>query len=342
MELVRDARPGLSPVRLRRFMEEAISRCELNLTGLTVMTEAATGAYIVTPVLAAMAGAARVFAVARDNRFGSAERTEADTEALAAMAGHGGRIQYIREVTREVVSQADIVTNSGNVRPINAEFIGWMKPDAVIPLMYESWEFRAADLDLEACLRRGIALGGTNECHPAIEVFSFLGMMAAKQLFDAGISIYRSRLLLCCDNPFRPYIEMALSNCGAFVRSAATAAGDLGPEQLDAVIVAMTPRPDTVISRQDMHRIVEHSPGVILLQYWGDIDREGAMEAGLAVWPNQPPAAGHMGVLPSATGPEATVRLQSGGLKAGEVLYRRSFETSSAAAQFVQLFPGPG
>ena len=89
-----------------------------------------------------------------------------------------------------------------------------------------------------------------------------------------------------------------------------------------------------------MRRIAAHSPGVMLLQYFGDIDRDLAAAAGLMVWPAEAPAPGHMGVLPSAIGPEAIVRLQSGGLKAGEVLYRRSYEANPAAAQFIQPMRG--
>jgi hypothetical protein len=331
-----DIRPGLNPIRLIRLMKEAVERCELDLKGAVILTEAASGSYIVTPILAAMAGATHIFAVARSNRFGTAQQKAADTEVLAEMAGQGRRIEYIRDISREVVSRADIVTNSGSVRPITAEFVSWMKADAVIPLMYEEWEFRPADLDIEACHRKGIALAGTNERHPAIDVFSFLGMMAAKQLFDTGIAVYQSRVLLLCDNPFLPYMESALQRCGAYVRSVDSVAGSLGSERLDAVIVAMTPQSGPVLSIDDMRRIAEHSPGVVLLQYWGDIDRAEAAEAGLSVCPADAPPAGHMGILPAEIGPEPTVRLQSGGLKAGEVLYRRSYETSPAAAEFIQ------
>jgi hypothetical protein len=336
MQTLKDVRPGLNPIRLKRLMKEAIDRCELDLTGLTVLTEAATGSYMVTPVLAAMAGASRVLAVARTNRYGTAQETSAETEALAALAGQGGRIEFIPEVNRELVHKADVVTNSGNVRPITAEFIGWMRTDAVIPLMYETWEFRASDVDLEACGRRGIAVAGTNECHPAIEVFSFLGMLAAKLLFDAGIGIHKSRLLLLCDNSFLPHIESALNRCGAFVHSASSASGDLGSRDFDAVIVAMKPRPGSVISLEEMRKIAAGSPGVVLLQYYGDVDRALATAAGVIVWPEDAPAPGHMGILQSAIGPEATIRLQAGGLKAGEVLYRRSYEKDPAAAQFIQ------
>ena len=45
--------------------------------------------------------------------------------------------------------------------------------------------------------------------------------------------------------------------------------------------------------------------------------------AAVPVWPEAPPAPGHMAILPSAVGPEPIVRLQAGGLKVGEVLCGR-------------------
>jgi hypothetical protein len=51
------------------------------------LTEAASGAYAVTPVLAAMAKAASVFALARTSRYGTSAEVSAETVALARMAG---------------------------------------------------------------------------------------------------------------------------------------------------------------------------------------------------------------------------------------------------------------
>ena len=45
---------------------------ELDLRGKTVLTEAASGAYIVTPILAAIAGA-KVFAFSKTTRYGKVE-----------------------------------------------------------------------------------------------------------------------------------------------------------------------------------------------------------------------------------------------------------------------------
>jgi hypothetical protein len=51
-------------------IEDAIDRLELDLSGKVVLTEAATGAYIVTPVIAALAGA-EVYAFTKDTRYGT-------------------------------------------------------------------------------------------------------------------------------------------------------------------------------------------------------------------------------------------------------------------------------
>ena len=49
-----------------------VKALQLNLKGKTVLTEAATGAYIVTPLIAALAGA-RVFAFSKTTRYGTVE-----------------------------------------------------------------------------------------------------------------------------------------------------------------------------------------------------------------------------------------------------------------------------
>ena len=131
---------------------------DLDLSGMTVITEAATGAYAVTAVIAAMAGA-RVHAIARDTeRHGSFEDAVAATVSLATKAGAVGRIEIAREPAPASLAACDILTNSGHLRPISRAMVERLPPSAVIALMFEAWEFRDADLDLAACRARGIAL----------------------------------------------------------------------------------------------------------------------------------------------------------------------------------------
>lgn len=327
------ARPGFHPHRLERLMRETVAACDLRLEGRRVITEAATGAYVVTPVLAALAGA-RVQAFTRSTRHGTIEEVAAATKALAALVGVEDRIEIVAERAALRFEEADVVTNAGHLRPLDASVIGRLRPGAALPLMFEDWEFRPGDLDLEACRRRGVLVAGTNERHPVVDVFSFLGAMALKLLFDAGIAVYRSRLVLLCDNAFSPYIAGTLERlAGELVVCARPAAPPFSP---DAVLVATAPLTSAAAVTALSEQIAQAYPDAAVVQYWGDLDR-GVFEArGIPLWPPQAPAPGHMAVLPGDIGPEAIVRLQAGGLKVAEVLLKPARERTAADAAFIQ------
>ena len=208
----------------------------------------------------------------------------------------------------------------GTCARLTAPTVARMRPGAAIPLMYEAWELRPQDVDLAACRRRGIRVAGTNERHPAVDVFSFLGLMAVKLLIDAGVAVCSSRLLLLCDNPFREHIERGLISAGAQVVTRERLRDGPIDECCDAVLVALRPAAQPVLSAADAALLAECAPGAVLVQYWGDVDRDALSAAAVPVWPETPPAPGHMAILPSAIGPEPIVRLQAGGLKVGEVL----------------------
>ena len=331
-----DRRPGLDPRRLVGLMTEAVRRCALDLSGRVVLTEAASGAYVVTPILAALADASRVIAVTRDSRHGSAAHVTARTRAIAAAASVAERIEIHPRRSADALRAADIVTNSGHVRPLDARAVGHMRPGAAISLMYEAWELRPADVDLDACRRRGVRVGGVNEAHPAVDLLSFLGVMAVKLLTDAGVSVYRSRLLLLCDNPFASFIENGLVAVGARVDKAAGLDKVSPDEGWDAILVALRPRRAPVLGNADARRLARWAPGAVVAQYWGDVDRAALRAAGVPVWPPAAPAPGHMGILPSAVGPEPIVRLQAGGLKVGEVLARAGNRPRLADLGWVQ------
>jgi hypothetical protein len=247
------------------------------------------------------------------------------------------RIQLVYRKDHAIVGAADIITNSGQVRPINAEMVAHMKPSSVVPLMYESWEYRHTDIDLQACRARNIMVAGTNERHPDVDVFSFLGQMAIMQLHDAGIAVRGSHILLLCDNSFAPFIAHDLKNAGADITEARQLTADAISPQCDAVILAMQPRGAPVFTAEDAELLSQKAPGAVLIQYWGDADRAALAASGVPVWPTEAPGAGHMAILPSAVGPEPIVRLQAGGLKVGQILARGLDGASPEDVAFIQV-----
>ena len=294
------------------------------------MTEAASGPYVSTPILAAMAGAEGVLALTQSTIYGTAQEIADFTVKIADLAGVRSRIDIVTRKSRSLVSKADIVTNSGHVRPIDQRMISWMKSTAVVPLMYEAWEFRRSDVDITACMEKGIAVAGTNETNPALDVFSYLGIMAVKLLLDAGVAVHSSSILTVCDNPFAGFIKRGLVNAGANVDVYATFA-DVPPDrEYDAILLASRPKSEFSIGAVEARVIADNWPGAVLAQYWGDVDRQALEDVGVCVWPEETPAPGHMGILPSDLGPEPVVTLQVGGLKVGELLWRERLKNRTA------------
>src|SRR4051794_24749641 len=102
--------------RARRLVAETVARLELDLTGLTVFTEAASGPYRWTPLLAAAAGAS-VVALALDGEHHAAADAERATLADARRWGLAPRLRVVRAKRGEDLAATDVVTNTGAVRP---------------------------------------------------------------------------------------------------------------------------------------------------------------------------------------------------------------------------------
>jgi hypothetical protein len=330
---------------MKMLMDKLVKRIdalELDLSGRTVLTEAANGAYVVTPVLAALAGA-KVYAYAKDSRYGTTQDVFAQTRSVAAQwTGKRLDITTIDSLSPDVVAQADIITNSGHLRPLDRSFLQHAKDEVVIPLMFEAWEWRQADMDIDYVRARGFKVGATNERHPDVDVFGYLGDMALKLMFDAGICPYGNRFVLLCNNDFGPYIARVLSRvcdglavvdrdenrqkyaqievdwCGGFPEF------NLMPTYRDAEAVVFTAYPfdQTWIglnSEISMERIKSKLANPLVLRYAGDVDTDSLERQGIGFFPKNVPS-GHMGVLPSAVGFDPIIRLQAGGLKAGEAM----------------------
>jgi hypothetical protein len=318
-----DRRPGFRPARLARLLREAVDTLALDLHGRIVYTEAATGAYVVTPVLAALAGAQRVIAATRATPYGSVDDVVEQTRGLAEPLGVWEQITIATERRPADIAGADVVTNSGHVRPIDAEFVSWMKPGAVVPLMFEAWEIQCGrfDIDLDALRTKGIAVAGTNERHLAVGVFEHLGPMAVVLLTECGVAVRGARVAVVCDNPFMPYLVRGLHGAGAQVWAGESLESASDPGfQPDVVLVALRPRGHPTVDASAAQLLARRWPDAIVVQYWGDIDRSALAAAGLPYWPPESPRPGHMAVLPSAVGPEPIIRLQAGGLKVAQVL----------------------
>ncbi len=327
--------------RCHRLVRNAIDTFALDLSGMIVLTEAASGFYALTPVIAALAGAEKVFCLTRDSAYATATDAISQTTELAQKSGLADRIEILPTRTDRRITDADIVTNLGFVRPIDPPLIARLHPQAVVPLMWETWEYRAADLDLQCCRNKDIPVLGTNEHHPDLQTFRYVGWLAAKLLLSADIEIMGVRIAVLGSGPMAAHTATVLHECGADVVAIEVAA--TGIDDVEHAIDKIIDSDATVVVEHqymgalfsddggiDSLRLSRHNPGHVVVHICGRADRRHLTELGIRCTPEAFAAPGRMSVTTDYVGPKPLIDLHTAGLKVGaEMAARRSqFQTS--------------
>lgn len=318
----------VSPRRVRRLIENSIERFSLDLEGLVVFTEAASGGYLVTPVIAAMAKAKKVYALTKDSPYGKASHIQQLTHSFAELCGVGKRIEIVFQKQPRLIEEADIVTNLGFVRPIDARLVSKMKETAVVPLMYESWEVRQEDIDIAACHERGIPVLGTDEGHPDVRAFDFCGLLCMKMLLSLDVEVKGNKIVVVSGDKFGQAIQRTLLACGARVyvvdelRSEDTRAHLVDS---DALVIASYLSADTFVGRRahiTAGELVRLSPGISVIQFAGKVELEELRKERIPFFPRREVGPFRMGKSLSYLGPKPVIDLHTAGLKVGEALAR--------------------
>lgn len=208
----------LKSKRVLSKIKNKIEELELDLTGYTILTEVGSSEYIYTPVIAALANASRVYAYTKNSKYATAADNISQCKVLLKSIDLLNKVEfYSGEVSKMHLETADIITNSGFLRPLNADKLKYLNEDAVIPLMYEKWELRDSDIDINYCKQNNIKVAGTWENHPSLLVFNHVGPLALKMALNAGYEVYGNKIIVWSDDHFGEVIKDAFLNIGANV-----------------------------------------------------------------------------------------------------------------------------
>lgn len=307
-------------------MRKAVQAFGLALSPYRVLTEAASGHFALTPLIAAEAGAARVYALARDSEYGSACEVGEALLVLARAWGLAGRVEVLYSRDDDRLGAADIVTNLGAVRPIDAALLDRLKPLVAVPLMWETWEFRQQDLDLAQCRLRGIPVLGTDERHPDLQIFGYLGPVAMRLLHQLDIEVFRSSVAVIGGGKFAEAVQQALAAAGAAV--ARIEACDLAGPGARCVLAAADAA--VVIEHHDRRLLIgaegaitaqalqSINPSLAIAHVCGGVRQVDLDGAGLRYAPATLAPAGYMSVSTAHAGPRPVVDLHAAGLRVGQ------------------------
>ena len=191
----------------------SIEKFKLDLSGKVILTEAASGNYVITPIIAAIAGA-RVIAITRNSKFATVEEVEKQTFDLAKIFNVQNMITIITDKNKVDYKSFDIVTNTGFVRPIDKNIINKLSTNCVIPLMWEPWEFRESDLDLDYCNKKGIKVYGTNESDDRLQTIKYIGFTVLSFLLDNKMTPFSTKILVLGNTDFANPVNSLLKANG--------------------------------------------------------------------------------------------------------------------------------
>lgn len=308
-------------------IRQKISEIKLDLKGFDVLTEVGSGLYNYMPIIPLLAGANRVMAWTRDSRFGEAIEIIENCRTAAQDLPNLSKLEFYDGHFNEMhLSRADLITNSGFLRPLDETKLRFAKDTAVIPLMFEAWEARKEDVDFDYCNRRGIKVAGTNESHEDLNVFPQVGHLAAKMVFEAGYEIYNNKIAIWSDDDFGRVIEKTFSTLGADEVLVTTDFEKLvnSVGDLDLIFISdydeMRSYSDPTFF--DLDRLREMNDHFGIVHLLGEVDSVGLINNEFNVYPPENGVAKYMSRTLSHLGINPFFSLMVGGFKVGENLLK--------------------
>lgn len=294
----------------------SIGKFNLNLIDKTVLTEATTGNYVVTAIIAAIAGA-EVIALTKNSSYGSIDDVKMQTSDLAKRFNVEKNIQIISSYNEVDLSDVDILTNTGFNRPITKEIIDRLSSKCVIPLMWEPWEYREDDLDLEACFEKGIKVYGTNESDPRLKTMDYIGYIALYFLLDQKLSPFSAKILnIGCEKYVNPISKILKQNNYNFQTIIDYKKASFEIYEYNAIIIAENSNDIKIIGSEtcfiNSKEILEDT---VVIHIAGNVDFSNGKYIKI---PEKPAPFGHMSFTTDFIDNKAVIDLHTAGLKVAE------------------------
>ncbi len=327
--------------RAIEIIEQTIKSLDLNLKSYVVLTEVGSNNYIYTPIIPLLAGAKRVYAWTRDSSYGSGEEIAASCLIVAKSLGLEDRLEFsVNNKDFEHVKQADIITNSGFIRPINKGFIKNLKKSAVIPLMFESWEIRDQDIDIKACTEKNIKVSGTWENHPQISVFDYVKELTLKMIFEAGFEINGNKFIVWSKDHFGEKAKEILQLNKAKQVVLTTDYNTLKSNLKDTNVILLFDYNESRIFFGDngffnIDELKKINQSFAIVHLYGNVDCRYLLEKNISVYPNKNGLAQNMTFKLAHVGLIPLLRLLTAGFKVGQEILNNKLSKLTQPINFI-------
>lgn len=317
------------------IIENAIRDIGLNLAGKVILTELGSNDFCFTPIIPAIANAKKVYAVVKDSKYGLASDIRDQFDFYFNSIKGYNRIEiFCNELPDSAIKEADIITNSSPLRPLNKYILSKTKKGVVIPLMYEAWEFRNSDIDINYCKENNIAVAGTWESHPQLGVFEYVSTLGLKLALNAGYEIQGNNIYIWSDDNFGKMISKGFSAIGGNVFQGVSVDEfyKLLPD-IDFIFLCRYIEERSFFEGESpifsIERIKRINSKMGIVHLYGALDYKNVMNYGFNVYPQKNGYPKHMTETLSYTGQVPVLKLITGGFKVGQELSEETFSNLS-------------
>jgi hypothetical protein len=301
---------------------------DVNLDGYKVLTELGSKYYLYSPLIPLLCGADFVYAFVKDTRYGKAAELSSQLYELATKLGLQDKLKIGSNILDSTfLQQADIVTNSGMLRPLNKEKLSLLKKGAVVPLMFEAWELREEDIDIEFCKEQGIKVAGTWENHPSIMVFNYVMMLGIKLAHEAGFEVLDNNIFIWSNDHFGEILEVAFTKNGArnCTRNVDYKSLLEVVKDLDFIILADYDELNDFETIFDFNELQKLNPTLGIIHLYGSIKYEQLHNAGFNIYPKKDGFAKLMTYTLAHVGLEPIMKLQVASYRVATEMLRNSY-----------------
>ena len=326
--------------RAVRIIRKTIEFLNLDLNPYVVLTEVGSHNYIYTPIIPLLAGAKKVYAWTGDSPYGKGELIADSCLEIAKFLGVEERLEFsVNKKNNKHVRMADMITNSGFVRPIDKAFLENAKRNIVVPLMFEAWELRSQDIDIQACTEKSVWVAGTWESHPKIRVFDYIKELTLKLLFEAGFEISGNNFIVWSSDHFGQKAKEVLT-CNDAESVVLTSNYDellSNIKDIDAVLLFDYHEtrdyfgPDGIFNLAELKNINSH---FAVIHLFGNVNVKYLREKEIEAYPDKKGNASSMTFTLAYLGLLPVIRLLTAGFKVGQESLEKKLSNLSQPINF--------
>ncbi len=263
--------------KLINSIKQGLKQFNVDLTGLNILIGASVTQLALIPLTACFANARNIYVLSQ-----STEESNRLNHYINKI-NFSSNVKFIEKLQPHVLSQIDVLIKGNKIKYLDEQIISSLKESCVIAVFPEFVDFNYINgISLEDCSKYKIPVIALNEQDDNLMTDKYFANIITKRCYEAGLDIYKSKILLVGKGKTLDSSLNLLKSAGAFVYVANTDKTDCQQYILkhladaDAVVIAQVPIcTDYVIGKQGLitlEHILQINPEVKIVHFAGRID----------------------------------------------------------------------